>query len=116
MDYKTALEIAGAKIIVYEAFGDYQGRWFAKVEYLGKIGWVHGEYGSCSGCDAFQSEFGYFDEINQELKMRLVEFGVKYLDQMITQDEVLKIAGENSDWDCSADDMVKFIKDNERSE
>lgn len=53
------LEKAGAKVIAFEEFGSYQGDWLAFVEYKGEKGIVHGAYGSCSGCDAFQSQFDY---------------------------------------------------------
>ena len=59
MGYCEAMEFAGAEVLEYQSFGSYQGDWFAKVLFEGKIGWVHGSYGSCSHCDAFESEFDY---------------------------------------------------------
>jgi hypothetical protein len=58
MGYGEALQAAGARLIDYRAFGDYQGSWWAKVAWRGQIGFVHGAFGSCSGCDAFEAEFG----------------------------------------------------------
>jgi hypothetical protein len=66
MGYEVAMKAAGAEVHEYEQFGDYQGAWWAKVTYEGNIFWVHGSYGSCSGCDAFQSEFDYTDETCDE--------------------------------------------------
>jgi hypothetical protein len=56
MSYKLALEAAGAIIVEYKEFGSYQGTWIAVL----KDGtFIEGAYGSCSGCDSFQSEFDY---------------------------------------------------------
>jgi hypothetical protein len=59
MGYQEAMEAAGAEVHAFEYFGSYQGDYLAKVAYEGKTFFVHGSYGSCSGCDAFQAEFGY---------------------------------------------------------
>lgn len=106
MGYSEALEAAGAKVIEYKEFGSYQGDWLAFVEYNGEKGIVEGSYGSCSGCDAFEAEFGWtngptekdgkyyrtywheedneipkeeFDKINQEIQVKLADFGSSYL-------------------------------------
>jgi len=59
MGYFEALEAAGAQVLASQTFGSYQGDWFAKVNYNGSTAWVHGCYGSCSGCDAFCAEFDF---------------------------------------------------------
>lgn len=130
MDYQEAMELAGAKILEYENFGSYQGDWWAKVEYNDKKGWVHGSYGSCSGCDAFKRDFGYedhehedenyFDPIYEgfkdgcekcnQVKIRLIDFGKNYLSDILSQEEAEKDASENLSW-VDADEMIKFIKD-----
>ncbi len=131
MSYKRAMEMAGAKILAFEEFGSYQGDWWAKVEYDGEQGWVNGSYGSCSGCDAFYSEFSYsFHEFNgkyhdiddeeffnpcpecEKIKIRMIEFGKKYLDFIMSQEEAEKQASENLDWDMDAKEMLDFIKRN----
>lgn len=66
MGYSEALEKAGCKILAFEEFGSYQGTWLAFVEYNGQKGIVEGSYGSCSGCDAFQAEFGWGDDVHEE--------------------------------------------------
>ena len=131
MSYPEAMELAGADILEYESFGSYQGDWWAKVKYNNKQGWVHGSYGPCSGCDAFQSEFGYEDHKHEgdnyfdpiydgfkdgcekcnQVKIRLIDFGKNYLSEIFTQEEAEKIASEDLSWDMDADEMVKFIKD-----
>jgi hypothetical protein len=57
MSYQTALAAAGAVVIDTKYAGSYQGTWGSIVEYQGKKGLVTGSFGSCSVCDAFQSEF-----------------------------------------------------------
>lgn len=58
MGYTEALEATGAKVKEYKEFGSYQGTWIAIIE-DGRF--IEGSYGSCSGCDSFQAEFGYSD-------------------------------------------------------
>ena len=136
MGYSEALEAAGAKIIAFQEFGSYQGDWFAFVEYQGKRGWVQGSYGSCSGCDAFQSEFDYGsnfgvdtttigcrehwykteDDCNDcklalaDYDKRLTEFGASYLDYIQSQDEAEANAAKNIDWDIDAAEELAFVK------
>jgi hypothetical protein len=117
MSYQNAMEAAGAEVLAYKEFGSYQGDWWAKVKFNDQVVWIHGSYGSCSGCDAFQGEFGWdegkcnahrysydFDpntcvdcvhEIGR-YNIRLTEFGMSYLTAgNFTQEE--------------AEDMFKFI-------
>ncbi len=61
MSYSLCLEKAGCEIIAFQEFGSWQGEWLAFVELNGEKGIVAGSYGSCSGCDAFQAEFGWSD-------------------------------------------------------
>lgn len=107
MSYREALEAAGAEIHEFQEFGSYQGDWWAKVKFKGKTGWVKGSYGSCSGCDAFQAEFDCGDD---PTPTQLKRFGIQYLDDILTQEEALKIAAEHADWDGEAQGMVDFIK------
>jgi len=100
------MEAAGAVVEIFEEFGSYQGEWWAKVSYGGKIGWVNGSYGSCSGCDAFEAEFGWDDPSDE----KLAEFGRGYLDNIMTQDEAIKSASQYIEWDMDAKKMVDFIK------
>lgn len=109
MDYQDAITACGAKIIAFEQFGSYQGDWWAKVEYEGNIGWITGSYGSCTGCDAFQAEFGYtYDPTPEQLN----NFGKQYLEEIYTKDEALAKAKENNGWDAEAKLMVNFIEIN----
>ena len=126
MSYKQALEAAGAKVNAFKGFGSYQGEWYALVDVGGRIGWIRGYYGSCSGCDAFEAEFGFEfsgefidgayvhieDERHprhDEYAARLTKFGSDYLDQIMTQEEAEAEAGRNSDWDLESGDAVAWI-------
>lgn len=132
MGYRSALQAAGAKVKAFQDFGSYQGDWYALVEYNGETGWVHGWYGSCSGCDSFEGEFGYgmpesvgmnfYDEETGEwrdaiqedvdaYRERLAAFGRTYLDGLLSQKAVEKIASENKDWDEDAPKMLSFLKE-----
>ena len=107
--YGEALESAGAYIHAIKYFGTYQGDIWAKVTYKEKTGWVRLSYGSCSGCDAFEAEFGWDEDIAQE---RLAAFGKDYLDEILTQEEAEKKASEDISWDLDAEKALDFIKKN----
>jgi len=138
MGYSKTLEKAGAKVLEFKEFGSYQGTWLAKVEYNGEIGWVEGSYGSCSGCDAFQAEFGYaeephfynekwhlnWEEVTEEVALaakkkyedRLCNFGKTYLESgLYTQEQIEAKCSENLEWDYEAEDMLKWVKENKIS-
>ena len=132
--YKKCLEMAGVDVLAFESFGSYQGDWWAKVFDGDKTGWIHGYFGSCSGCDAFEAEFGdvpshyhggeyisYYDMLERgayncphcrELVSRMTRFGEEYLDGMMTQEEAEATASEHISWDLDAKDMLDFIKEN----
>ena len=106
--YQRAMEAAGASVPAFAEFGSYQGDWWAVVIYEGKVGYVNGSYGSCSGCDAFECEFGWG---NDETPEKLAAFGREYLDQIMPFEKAIKEANRNATWDIDADDMVSWLKD-----
>jgi hypothetical protein len=129
VSYRRAIEAAGAVVHEYGAFGDYQGTWWAKVTFEGKNGWVRGNYGSCSGCDAFQEEFGYdtreeCDEHAFEYPVpedcvhckrakaayqtKLIAFGLSYLTSIMSQQEAEQ-ASTPDEWD--EPEAHNFIKE-----
>lgn len=131
MGYQEALEAAGAEVLEFEQFGSYQGDWWAKVRYEGQEGWVNGAYGSCSGCDSFEAEFGYGDEGHCEehryddegsvgcpqcaataslYAEKLADFGKGYLSDLCTQEEAEAEASRNIEWDHDAEEMLSWIK------
>jgi hypothetical protein len=128
VSYAQAMEMAGAEILAFEQFGSYQGEWYAKVRYEGEVGWVQGSYGSCSGCDAFEAEFGYGDHehceehryqsgevqcidcriAKNEYMVRMVDFGKGYL-TLQTQDWAVKEASRNLEWDSDAQEVLNWL-------
>lgn len=94
MSYEQALEAAGVEVIEYVEFGSYQGDWLCLIRDNGVLCVAEGCYGSCSYCDAFESEFGYSydseDGNKEEYEARLADFGRGYLpgwtlDEMIAK-------------------------------
>lgn len=79
MSYQSALEAAGVTVHDFKEFGSYQGEWVAYVTFEGETGFITGGYGSCSGCDAFESEFGWGDDKEENYQQRLADFGRGYL-------------------------------------
>lgn len=131
MGYKLALEKAGAKVLEFKEFGSWQGDWYAKVKFKGKIGWINGCYGSCSGCDAFQAEFDYDDfygceehrydkqENCKECKKhkkdyykRLAEFGARYLEDIKTQKEIEEEAAKYANFSLEDEEALIWLKEN----
>lgn len=127
MSYDEALKAAGAEVLLFKTFGTWQGDWWAKIRYQGKISWVNGSFGSCSGCDAFMHEFGYEPECEKhctsfqddceecqtalyEYQMKLSAFGQTYLSELITQEEAEKSASVNLEWDFNAEELVTWLK------
>lgn len=131
MSYSMAMEAAGAVVHSYEEFGDYQGTWYAYVTYQGQNGYVHGSYGSCSGCDSFLSEFefehhscggdNYFSPIYStpregcgscaDVMDRLKRFGESYLEgNLMTAEEMQKEIDDKKEWDSGeADNMQNWF-------
>ena len=106
MSYREALVAAGAVVEQFEEFGDYQGTWYALVNVEGTRFWVNGSYGSCSGCDAFEAEFGYNDRDPE----KLAKFGASYLADPLSQAQVEKMASANLEWDMEAQAVVDFLR------
>lgn len=112
MSYKHSLEAAGARVIAFEHFGDWQGSWIALVEYRGETGWVQGAFGSCTACDAFQGEFGWDDDFESEYgRERLASFGRTYLEGLMPIERVLSRYLAESEWDTEAADVVFWIRE-----
>ena len=109
--YHWVLEEAGATVHAFEEFGDYQGSWLAKVTYNGKSGWIMDYYGSCSGCDAFESEGAYQDRTKQEWTEFAKQFSKDYLEDIRTYEEVMEKCKENIRWDIDAREMIKWLEE-----
>lgn len=110
MGYKDALEAAGAKVLDFDTFGDYQGSWFAIVEHQDKRFVVQGSFGSCSECDSFEHEFNWDADEEPDYQVRLAKFGKTYLDDPRQSDELIALAEEDRDWDTGVDDIIHFLE------
>lgn len=132
MSYKKALEAAGATILEFKEFGDYQGSWFAFVDYKSERGWVMGSYGSCTECDAYEAEFGdsewqgclehYYHvddcefcvqqaaEHQEEFQKRLVSFGESYLSPVSTSAPILTTLDSAGEWDWESRDAAAWVR------
>ena len=108
--YHWVLEEAGAIVHAFQDFGSYQGDWLAKVTYKGKTGWIKDYYGSCSGCDAFESESGYEDRTKEDWHEFSIKFAKDYLEDIRTYEEVLKSCEKDIEWDMDAKEMVDWLK------
>jgi len=108
ISYQGALEAAGAKVLAFSKFGDYQGTWWAKVAFEGKVGWVTGSFGSCSGCDAIEGEF---DSENATWPS-FIEFGLRYLENIVSQEQVEQSATKDSEWDLEAEGVLRWLGEN----
>jgi hypothetical protein len=115
-DYRKALEAAGARVLAFEHFGDWQGSWVALVEYQGQRGWVQGSFGSCDYCDAFQSQFDWDSDFAcEDVQSRLAQFGRTYLDDLQTTEQVLSHYDPHADWDEESDAAAFWIRETEQT-
>jgi hypothetical protein len=109
--YDKALAAAGVKVLDSENFGSYQGEWWAQVQFPnGEVFYATGSYGSCSGCDAFEGEFGWGDDDKPDYLHRLKDFGRGYLDNCFTLEAALKEASRNIEWDSDAAEMLTWLQ------
>lgn len=109
--YTSALEAAGCEILEFKEFGSYQGEWLACVNYNGEIGVVEGWYGSCSGCDAFQSEFDWDSEETPDYEERLASFGESYLPTLPFEHYITQYTQriKDNEWDNEVKEMLETI-------
>jgi len=115
-DYQRALEAAGARVLAFSHFGDWQGSWVALVEYQGQRGWVQGAFGSCDYCDAFQSEFSWDSDFTcQDVQEQLAQFGRTYLDDLQTTEQILCHYDPHADWDEESADAAAWVRETEQT-
>ncbi|WZK98993.1 hypothetical protein NGRRMQZB_92 [Escherichia phage Dru_SM1] len=113
MSYVSALEAAGCEVLDFVEFGCYQGEWLALIRKDGVLGVCEGSYGSCSGCDSFQAEFGWGDEESPDYQKRLAEFGESYLPANSFEEMIAKLQKdiENYDWDDDYKSMLETVRE-----
>lgn len=111
MSYDTALIATGHALLDYQSFGDYQGTWYALMNINGTLSLISGSYGSCSGCDAFESEFSYDNDNTPEYKEHLKRFGQQYIDNNLVdiakEIETQKVTAE---WDMEAPAVIAWLE------
>lgn len=109
--YEGALQAAGCEVLDFKEFGSYQGEWLACVKTNGIIGVVEGWYGSCSGCDAFEAEFGWDGKETPDYEHRLKSFGEGYLPALPFEHYIVQFEKrvKESEWDDEALDMLKTL-------
>lgn len=116
MSYQQSLEAAGARVIAFQEFGDWQGSWVALVEYQGQRGWVQGAFGSCDYCDAFQAQFSWDSDFAcQDVQEQLAQFGRTYLDDMLTTEQVLRQYDADADWDSDSEAAAFWVRETEQT-
>lgn len=111
MSYEAALEAAGCRVIEFKEYGSYQGEWLAVVSVDGEVGVVEGSYGSCSGCDSFQSEFDWKDDERDDYQSRLADFGNGYLPPLPFEHYVTQFQKriEKWEWDDECKEMLRDV-------
>ena len=111
MSYQQSLEAAGARVLAFQEFGDWQGSWVALVEYQGQRGWVQGAFGSCDYCDSFQAEFDWDSDFAcQDVQERLAQFGRDYLDDLQSTEQILRQYDADADWDSDSADAALWVR------
>lgn len=126
MGYREAIKAAGVTVKAFESFGSWQGDWLA---YIGEGRFIHGAFGSCSVCDAFQAEFGYHQvpvvgerdwdtdavytqEDVDAYNRRLAAFGARYVHaNNLTLEEIEKEYGPRWEDDDSHEEIVKWARE-----
>jgi hypothetical protein len=109
--YRESLVAAGAQVIEFANFGDWQGSWLALVEYQGQRGWVQGYFGSCNYCDAFEAAFDWdSDFVCEDVQQRLAQFGRNYLNDLQTTEEVLREYDRDSVWDSDSEQAASWVR------
>lgn len=108
--YEGCLEAAGAVVLEFQQFGSYQGTWYAACLYNEQLVWAEGSFGSCSGCDSYQAEFGY--SIDETPVEKMAAFGKGYLDSAYTHEQMLEYIARNPppEWDSDHREAYEFIE------
>lgn len=63
----------GQEPVLYQTFGSYQGEWLMLAKDAEHYYVYKDWYGSCSGCDSFEGEFGYDEEVTRERAAKFAE-------------------------------------------
>lgn len=113
MSYLKALEAAGATVHEYHSFGSWQGTILAHVTVDGIAGFIAIGYGSCSGCDSYESFTMKFDWDYQPTEKELAEFGKTYLEDVKTASAMIAELRKDEEWDSDIPPMIQWIEEKE---
>jgi len=118
MSYETAFAaVPDCQVVWAEYFGSYQGRFLAKIIYKGETLFLHDWYGSCSGCDSFEAEFGLDDDSKPDYQERLAAFGLPYVESALPLENILAtLRKEASDWDDEIKEMIAKLESEKAGE
>lgn len=93
------------KVIEARYYGSYQGKFLCKIEHKGEILYIHDWYGSCSGCDSFQSDFNSWDDGYDEKKV--LDFAKPYIESAMTREQTIAMLEKSTDeWDDEEKEML----------
>lgn len=112
--YAKALRAAGAEVHHFRSFGSYQGEWWAQITYKDETGWVTGSYGSCSGCDAFEGEFGWSSENVPDYQSKLADFGRTYCETVLPFGHYLIDMLNKAQYDSETEASLRWMAEIEK--
>ncbi len=82
MSYEQAFAaVPGCEVLWCKYYGSYSGDLLAKIKYKDEILYIRDYFGSCSGCDSFESAFGWKDPT----KKQLASFGLSYVEAAVSK-------------------------------
>lgn len=96
-------QVPGVEVVYAEYFGSYQGEFLCKIKKDGQELYISDGYGSCSGCDAFQAEFGwgtYYDDsgdgpsLEERLeheRERARKFAFSYIESALPKEQMIAL-------------------------
>lgn len=106
------LELAGATVYQEQYFGNYQGSWFALVEYEGKRLLISYVFGSCPGCDYLELLLDNTKE--GETEKTLIQFGKELLADPSSWQELYESCQQSQSWDIETEEVIKFLEEYKR--
>jgi hypothetical protein len=114
MSYEETFAAVPGVVVEWSHYlGSYQGRLICKLTVAGDEGprYVWDYYGSCSGCDSYEAEFGFRYGDNEPTPEELAAFGKPYVDAALTLEEVLtELTPKPGDWyDIECKEALDFV-------
>lgn len=114
--YEASLKAVGYNVLDFKQFGDYSGEWCALVEDInGDVGFINDLYGSCGGCDQYESDTSGYYKKNPSIKDEEVhaKFGIRYKGAMITYESMLAHAKKHDANLVQTETMENWVKSHE---